>query len=88
MIMSPLMTKVYQESNLRLAPNRAAISPDAGRALGLENGARAFLETRRGRCAVQIAIDPALPPGAIEVAARPAVLDICAPGERVEVVRS
>ena len=35
-LVSPLMTKLYQESNLRLAPNRVALHPDDARAAGLD----------------------------------------------------
>ncbi len=34
-LVSPLMTKLYQESNLRLAPNRVALHPVDARAAGL-----------------------------------------------------
>ena len=37
-LVSPLMTKLYQESNLRLAPNRVALHPDDARAANLTNG--------------------------------------------------
>ena len=38
-LISPLMSKVYQESNLRLAPNRVALHPAEARQCGLEEGA-------------------------------------------------
>ena len=84
---SPLMSKLYEESKLRLAPNRAALNPIAAEACGVEDGDRATLETPYGRCDVLVTLDAAIPPGVVEVAARPGILDICAPGTRAKVVR-
>ena len=47
-LVSPLMTKLYQESNLRLAPNRVALHPTDAHSANLSNGARAILQTRIG----------------------------------------
>jgi len=83
---SPLMSKLYQESNLRLGPGRAALHPATAEAYGIEEGARATLETAQGRRDIYIILDSAVPPGAVKVASRPGVLDICATGERAKVV--
>ena len=54
-LVSPLMTKLYQESNLRVAPNAIALHPEDAR----DCGARAILQTRLGKCAVNVVADPA-----------------------------
>jgi len=62
--------------------DRAAVAE-----LGVGDGDRATLETPYGRCDVLVTLDAAIPPGVVEVAARPGILDICAPGTRAKVVR-
>jgi anaerobic selenocysteine-containing dehydrogenase len=83
-LISPLMTKVYQESNLHLAPNMVALNA----ACGLEQGARAILQTRLGKCAVHVAIDDTVPPGAVLTGSSPGIHDICAHGAHAKVVLS
>ncbi len=85
-LISPLMTKLYQESNLRLAPNRVALHPDDARAANLKNSARATLHTRIGWCSVEVTVDPAVPPGAVQVGASPGIQDVCGPAARAKVV--
>ncbi len=85
-LVSPLMTKLYQESNLRLAPNRVALHPDDARAANLQNNARAILQTRIGRCSVEVTVDPAVPPGAVLVGGSPGIQDVCGPAARAKVV--
>jgi anaerobic selenocysteine-containing dehydrogenase len=82
---SPLMSKLYQESDLRQAANVAAMHPKTAREAGVEDGARAMLQTRCGRCEVRVAVDAGVMPGVVRVAAGPAspgrgaVLDVCGP---------
>jgi anaerobic selenocysteine-containing dehydrogenase len=85
-LVSPLMTKLYQESNLRLAPNRVALHPDDARAASLTNSARATLQTRTGKCAVEVTVDPAVPPGAVLVGSSPGIQDVCGVDARAKVV--
>ncbi|MEO8597913.1 MAG: molybdopterin dinucleotide binding domain-containing protein [Candidatus Solibacter sp.] len=85
-LVSPLMTKLYQESNLRLAPNRVALHPDEARAANLRDGARAILYTHAGRCAVQVTVDSAVPPGSVYVGSSPGIQDICSPAAHAKVV--
>jgi len=85
-LVSPLLSKLYQESNLRLAPNRVALHPADARATGVEEGARAMLETRGGRCEVEVTLDASVPLGVVEVPARPGIQDLCAAGARARVV--
>jgi anaerobic selenocysteine-containing dehydrogenase len=85
---SPLMTKLYQESNLRLAPNRVALSPADARAAGVHDGAHAILQTRIGKCAVEVTVTPAVPEGAIQVGSSPGIQDVCGRAARAKVVAS
>ena len=87
-LVSPLLSKLYQESNLRLGRNCAALHPDSARMAGVEDGARAVLETGLGRCAIQVTLDPSIPPGIVQVAAGAEVLDICGAFARARVVRA
>jgi len=87
-LFSPLMTKLYQESNLRLAPNRVALHPDDARAANLSQGARAILQTRTGKCAVDVTIDASIPPGAVLLGSSPGIQDICGAASRAKVVRA
>jgi anaerobic selenocysteine-containing dehydrogenase len=86
LLVSPLMTKLYQESNLRLAPNRVALHPDDARAANVTNSARGILQTRIGKCAVEVTVDAAVPPGAVLVGGAPGIQDVCAAGARAKVV--
>ncbi|MBZ5582833.1 MAG: hypothetical protein LAQ30_11650 [Acidobacteriia bacterium] len=88
LLVSPILSKLYQESNLRLARNGAVLHPDSARSCGVEDGSRAFLETPLGQCAVEVALDPSVPPGFVQVAAGPEVLDICGASLRARVVRA
>ena len=81
---SPMLSKVYQESNLRLAPNRVALNPSCG----LEDGAQAVFETLLGKCAVGVTLDQGVPAGVVHIRRTPAMLDLCAPGARAKVVRA
>jgi anaerobic selenocysteine-containing dehydrogenase len=85
-LVSPLMTKLYQESNLRLAPNRVALHPDDARASSLSNGVRAVLQTRAGKCRVDVTVDPSVPPGAVLVGSSPGIQDVCGAAARAKVV--
>jgi hypothetical protein len=81
---SPILSKLYQESNLRLGPNRVALPPSSG----LEDGTQATLQTVLGKCAVQVTLDAGVPAGLVRVSASPAILDLCADGARAKVVRA
>jgi len=82
-VATPLYTKLYQESGLLLAPGQVALPPAAG----LAAKERAYLETSRGRLAVEVAIDASLPPGRFDFVATPEILDLC-DTEQPKVVRA
>jgi hypothetical protein len=83
-LLSPLMTKLYEESNLHLAPNAVALNPAdiPGTATS------AILETSLGNCTVRVVPDPSVPRGAILTGSSPAIRDICRRGGQVKVVRA
>jgi hypothetical protein len=83
-LFSPLMTKLYEESNLRLAPNVIALHPEDAAGCG----PRAVLQTRLGRCTVQVTVDAAVPKGAVVTGSSPAIREICIRGERAKVVQA
>jgi hypothetical protein len=83
---SPLMTKLYQESNLRLAPNRVALHPDDARVADLTKGGRAILQTRMGKCMVGVTVDASVPVGTVVVGGSPGIQDVCGAGARAKVV--
>lgn len=81
-LVSPLMSKVYQESDLLLAPNVVALHPQNAAARGLADGGRAILQTKKGEWPVRVVTDTSVPPGVL-LTARP---DLA--GARGKVVRS
>ena len=81
---SPLLSKIYAESNLRLAPRQAALHPSS--AAGLADRSRAMLQTLDASVEIQLVLDPAIPPGMVQVGWSPAILDACATSARAKVV--
>jgi anaerobic selenocysteine-containing dehydrogenase len=77
---SPLMSQIYQESNLRLAPNRVALHPTDAASSGIADGGRAVLETPNGKREVQVTIDSSVRPGVVLMAGR---ADIGSTGAKV-----
>jgi hypothetical protein len=87
-LVSPLMSKLYQESNLRLGRNRAALNPASAAACGVGEGSRAVLQTLLGRRPIQVTLSASTPPGVVEVEASPDILDICGAFSRARVAQS
>lgn len=83
---SPILSKLYQESNLRLAPDCGALHPATAQTLGVSDGGSAVLQTRYGKLAIRVSLDSGMPPGAVRVAASPRTLDLCGPTPRAKVV--
>jgi anaerobic selenocysteine-containing dehydrogenase len=84
--LSPLMSKLYQESNLLLSPNHAVLNPVTARACGVGEGARAILQTRCGSAQIEISLDSGVPPGVVKVAAGAGMIDLCGASTRAKVV--
>ncbi len=76
---SPVMTKLYQESGLRRTGHMVVINPATAGQLRLTSGAAARLETAAGSTRVVIATDHAVMPGVVELSAAP---DATALGEK------
>jgi hypothetical protein len=87
-LVSPLMSKLYQESNLRLGRNCAALDPASALACGVGEGAHAMLQTALGQCPIEVTVSPSVPPGVVEVGASPEILDICGAFSRARVAQS
>jgi hypothetical protein len=68
---SPLLTKLYQESDLRPSTRTAAMSPGTAARLGLAHRQPVRIESEAGAVAAELRIDPTLPPGRIALAAGP-----------------
>jgi len=62
---SPLLSKIYRESNLRLAPGRIALNP----CCGIPDDARALLRTDLGDRRVMVTLDAGVSPGVVLTAA-------------------
>ncbi len=68
---SPLLSKIYQESELREAANQAFINPDTARAHGIAEEGPARLQTSTGVMRVRLHFDAAVQPGVVQVAVAP-----------------
>ncbi len=68
---SPLLTKLYQETDLRTPTAVAAVSPATGRSLGIGDGRRVRIASDEGRVSALLRHDPTLPDGRIALAAGP-----------------
>jgi hypothetical protein len=79
---SPMLSKVYQESNLRLGPNHVALHPSCG----LQSGTKVSFQTVLGQCPATVSLDAGVSPGVAMVSATPAILDVCFAGARAKVV--
>lgn len=82
-LVSPLMSKLHEESNLRLPRRAVALHPSSG----LTEGTRARLETNCGRLEVAVTLDSSVPPGVVQAAAGPELFDVCGGETRARVVR-
>jgi len=68
---SPLLTKLYQESDLRPAATTAAMGPSTAARLGLADGQPLDIDTPAGAARAALRIDPTLPPDRVALAAGP-----------------
>jgi anaerobic selenocysteine-containing dehydrogenase len=70
--LSPVMSKLYQESGLRDLANSAVVNPETANACGLLNGDHVRIRTSLGSIETEIHFDPAVMPGVVHVAVGPA----------------
>jgi len=68
---SPVLSKLYQESNLRPSVGTAAIGSETARGLHLTDRARVVIESAAGSVEVELRVDPTLPPNRVALAAGP-----------------
>lgn len=88
---NPLLTKLYQESGLYTPFTLARIHPETARSLNLKTNDKAVLENSNGSAVRTILADPAVMPGAVEVALsadNDDIANLCGGGSAVTVRRS
>jgi menaquinone reductase, molybdopterin-binding-like subunit len=68
---SPLLSKLYQESDLRPATATVAMSPSTAQQLSLSDRRPVRIESPNGAVRAELRIDPTLPPGRVALAAGP-----------------
>ena len=69
--LTPLMTKLYQESGLRQTCNEAVMHPDTAKEAGISSGNKAVVETPAGSLSVTLTLDAAAMPGVVYVSVGP-----------------
>lgn len=69
--LSPLMTKLYQESGLRPTSEVASVAPETATAFGLDDGGAAELRSGEHSSSVTIRVSDSLAPGTVQVSAGP-----------------
>ncbi len=69
--LSPLMTKLYQESGLRPTSEVAALAQQTADAFGLAEGSSAELRTGEASSTVKVRISDSLAPGTVQLSAGP-----------------
>jgi hypothetical protein len=75
-VASPVLNKLYRESELLPGSRRAALNPRTAKELGLADGASGDLGTGHGARSVIIRHDRSLPPGVVSLATGPDPLDL------------
>ena len=70
-LMSPVMSKVFQEMELRDVNGVVSVNPATARELGLSTEKSATLKTEKGSMTVQVKINNAVRPGIIEASVGP-----------------
>lgn len=82
---SPLLTKLYQESGLRSSTGTAVVNPRTASTHGLAAGCEVRLLTAAGAMRVALTLDESVMPGVVEIAVAPeraALGEKTAPGTR------
>ena len=74
----PLLTKIWQESDLREPASHAAVNPATALANGLTDGMQAHIESACGGCTVAVTVDETVMPGVLEVIAGGSLANVCA----------
>jgi menaquinone reductase, molybdopterin-binding-like subunit len=73
-VLSPLFTKLHQESGLRRESGVAVMNPATARAKRLRPGRKALIETGQGRVVARVEVDHAVMPDVIELTVGPTSL--------------
>ncbi len=72
---SPILSKLYQESDLFRSGTIGLINPETARRRGLRDGANASVRTPGGKMQLRISLDETVMPGVVHVAVGPGVCD-------------
>jgi menaquinone reductase, molybdopterin-binding-like subunit len=83
---SPLLTKIYQESELRPSLATASVHPRTAEAFGLREGRRVRVASAAGATFATLRCDPLLPEGRLALPAGPAPLALHAAAETAALV--
>lgn len=68
---SPILSKIFQESDLRGNSGTALINPTTASQLGIQDGSAAVVRSRKGTLQVRLMLDPAVRPGLLQAAVGP-----------------
>jgi anaerobic selenocysteine-containing dehydrogenase len=76
---SPIMSKLYQESTVRMGGDVIELHPDTARRCGVADGEVAIVETRCGGCTRKVRINDAVMPGVLQAEVGPSANRNCRP---------
>ena len=76
---SPIMSKLYQESGVRTGGDTIELHPDTAQRYGIADGEVAIVQTRCGSCQRRVRIDDAVMPGVIQAEVGPSASGNCRP---------
>ena len=76
---SPIMSKLYQESDVRAGGDTIEIHPDTAQKYGVGDGHVAIVQTRCGSCQRRVRIDESVMPGVIQAEVGPSASGNCRP---------
>jgi len=76
---SPIMSKLYQESDVRPGGDTIELHPDTAQKYGVADGQVAIVQTRCGSCQRRVRIDESVMPGVIQAEVGPSASGNCRP---------
>ena len=76
---SPIMSKLYQESDVRPGGDTIEVHPETAQKYGIADGQVAIVQTRCGSCQRRVRTDDAVMPGVIQAEVGPSASGNCRP---------
>jgi len=76
---SPIMTKLYQESDVETGGDTVELHPDTAQRYGIADRQVAIVQTRCGSCRRRVRVDDAVMPGVIQAEVGPSASGNCRP---------